>query len=53
MKQVSGFSEDETDVGSYLADTDHTSLYMVRSSFTTSDAMIMTCTYKDAGKSYS
>ncbi|XP_060737044.1 peroxisomal ATPase PEX6 [Tachysurus vachellii] len=28
VKQVSGFSEDEVDVGSYLADTEHTSLYM-------------------------
>ncbi|KAK3562461.1 hypothetical protein QTP86_034579 [Hemibagrus guttatus] len=28
VKQVSGFSEDEADVGSYLADTEHTSLYM-------------------------
>uniref|UniRef100_A0AAR2LAX3 Peroxisomal ATPase PEX6 n=1 Tax=Pygocentrus nattereri TaxID=42514 RepID=A0AAR2LAX3_PYGNA len=30
VKQVTGFSEEEGEVACYLADTDHTSLYMVR-----------------------
>lgn len=32
VKQVSGFSEDDDEVSSYLADSYHTSLYMVSNS---------------------
>lgn len=49
MKQVSGFSEDAAEVTSYLADTDHTSLYMVSPSFNTlvgkNKAMLIACLY--------
>lgn len=37
VKQVNGFSEEESILESYLADTDHTSLYMVSMNFTTLD----------------
>ncbi|TSK53638.1 Peroxisome assembly factor 2 [Bagarius yarrelli] len=47
VKQVCGFSEGEADVGSYLADTEHTSLYM--RGFTNS---LAPCSISEAGSSF-
>ncbi|MCI4383561.1 hypothetical protein PGIGA_G00027780 [Pangasianodon gigas] len=47
VKQVSGFSEDDAEVGSYLAHTDHTSLYMRGSTNS-----LVPCSISEAGSSF-